>query len=145
MKKLSEVIEVIGGFDICDEVFDYGIYYDYDSEEKNDYYDKTLKLVADKIEFIKYQKDWYSCCNITKFIEENQVAIDKFMDIVYKEQYTPRFICKKNNIDKITSDDEIFADVYLDLFFNDLAIGNLTDNEYKQLYKLLSENESESE
>lgn len=136
MKTLKEAINFIGsGFDIGDETFDYGIYYDYDVNSES-YYDRVLDFMAEKIEFVKYQKDWYSTCKITEFMESYQKQFDKFLNEVYCEEYTPQFICNKYKIDKITSDDELFCDVYIELFDN-LIKGSFGEKAYKRLFELL--------
>lgn len=93
--------------------------------------------MASKIEFVKYQKDWYSICKITQFIEAYQKQFDEFLNEEYLEEYTPKYICKKYNIDKITSDDELFYDVYIDLF-NGLINGSFGENSYRRLFELLN-------
>lgn len=137
MKTLKEALEFVSeGFDICDDIFDFGTYYDYDIKSKN-YYDRLLDFMASKIEFVKYQKCWYSICKITQFIEAYQKQFDEFLNEVYFEEYTPKYICKKYNIDKITSDDELFYDVYIDLF-NQLVRGGFDENSYRRLFELLN-------
>lgn len=137
MKTLKEALELLDdGFDIADDIFDWGNYFGYDLES-DDYYDKLLDFMADHIEFVKYQKDWYSICKITDFIVKYQDKFDKFLNEVYLEEYTPKYLCKKYNMPKISEDDELFYDVYFDMFAN-LLNGNFSDEEYEKLYKILT-------
>lgn len=137
MKTLKEAIEFIGdGFDIGDDIFDYGNYYGYDLDLK-DYYDKVLDFMASKIEFVKYQKDWYSICKITEFIEKYQEQFDEFLNQVYREEYTPSYICEQEGIERIDCDDELFYEIYIQMF-GDLINGNFSEKDYKKLYTILT-------
>lgn len=137
MKTLKEELEFVSeGLDICDDVFDFCTYYYYDVKGTG-YYDRLLDFMASKIEFVKYQKDWFSICKITQFIEAYQKQFDEFLNEEYLEEYTPKYICKKYNIDKITSDDELFYDVYIDLF-NRLTRGSFDEISYRRLFELLN-------
>lgn len=137
MKTLKEELEFVSkGLNICDNVFDFCTYYDYDVKGTG-YYDRLLDFMASKIEFVKYQKYGYSICKITQFIEAYQKQFDEFLNEVYCEEYTPKYICKKYNIDKITSDDELFCNVYIDLFYQ-LISGGFDENSYRRLFELLN-------
>lgn len=136
MKLKTMIKQIQDGFDIGDNTFDYGVYFGY-SFNSNDYFDKTLELIASKMDLIKYQPNWYSICDITGFIDKNREVLDEFMSMVYRDEYTPKYICEKEGIEKIDTDTEEFCDIYIDLLFNDIVIGNLTDSDYKILYDLL--------
>ena len=136
MKTLKEVVELLGGLDIGDDVFDYGNYFEYDLDLK-DYYDKVLDFMANEIEFETYRKDWFSTCKITNFIEKYQEQFDEFLNEVYREEYTPKYICQKHNIEKIDVDDELFYDIYIEMF-GSLINGGFSEKDYENLYKILT-------
>ena len=138
MKTLKEALEFVGdGFDIADDIFDWGNYFGY-NEKSNDCYDKVLDFMAEHIEFVKYQKEWYSICKITDFIVKYQKQFDKFLNEVYKKEYTPKYLCEKYDIPRISEDDELFYDIYFEMF-SSLINGNFSDNNYELLYKILTE------
>ena len=122
------------GFDICDKIWDWGTYFEMPSpdikEEELDYYDKCMRLFALNIEFEKYQKDWYSICNVADFIWDNKKKFDKFFNEVNSEDWQP----KNWNIND--KEDEEFYDTYL-YCFEQLVNGNYSEEDYKRLYEIL--------
>lgn len=135
MKLKTMIKQIQDGFDIGDNIFDYGVYFGY-TFNSNDYDDKVLELMASKIDLIKYNPSWYSTCNITGFIDKHRSIFDNFMSMVYRDEYTPEYLCKKYNLKQINKDTELFYSIYIELLFNDIVIGNLTDSEYKILYEM---------
>lgn len=119
------------GFDISDEVFDWGNYFDVNhySLEK-DSYDVLMIYFANNIEMVKYREDWYSCCKVSEFIQAHRQAFDKFMVECNNERYQPN--------DEVSMDDEEFYDLYL-MTFENLINGNYADEDYELLYNLLLE------
>lgn len=128
------------GFDVSDNVFDFGVYYGYDLNEKNDYFDLLLDYIAKNVEVEKIQLDWYTICGFTKFIEKHQKELDKFLNEYYLEEYTPKYLAKKYGLSKISvdTDGELFYDIYFE-FLEALIIGNVSTNGYEKLYKLFTE------
>jgi hypothetical protein len=120
------------GFDIADEIFDWGNYFDvnYDSLEK-DSYDVLMVYFANEIEMVNYNEDWYSCCKVSEFIDKHRKAFDLFMKQANNKYYQPN--------GDIAIDDEEFCDLYLSTFEN-LINGNYADEDYELLYQLLLEN-----
>ena len=119
------------GFDIGDETFDWGNYFEVDhySLEK-DSYDVLMVYFANNIEMVNYTEDWYSCCKVSEFIQSHRQAFDKFMVECNNEHYQP------NN--EVSMDDEEFYDLYL-MTFENLINGNYADEDYELLYDLLLE------
>ena len=117
-------------FDICDDIFDYavafGVAYD---NELNDYYDKVLNYMAHNIICIK-GGGIYKTCKISEFMDSHRKAFDKWMNNNYYESWQPQ------NLEIATIDDEEFYDIYIDLF-NLIVCGNLSEEEYKELYEYL--------
>lgn len=126
------------GFDVCDDVFDFGVYFPY-IESEDDSYDKLLNFIAKRVDVIKYQKDWFTICDFTSFIKKYQVVIDKFLNDEYYEEYTPEYLCKKYNLKELTieSDSELYYEVYIEDFFKRVVVGGYAEEEYKLLYNKL--------
>lgn len=128
---IKEVFDLKGitEFDIGDEIFDWVSNFCY-CDPQEDYFDKCMYFMADKINVLTYRYGWYSCVDVSRFISENQEAFDKFMNEHNREGFRP---C---NHDKITIDDEEFYDLYM-LTFRNLIEGNYCDSDYKCLLELL--------
>ena len=140
MRTLKEVLEFLDeGLDIADDIFDWGNYFEYNLE-LSDYYDKVLDFMANEIEFVKYHKGWYSICKITDFIQKYQDKFDEFLNDVYQEEYTPRYFCENDGIEKIDVDDELFYDIYIEMF-GSLINGGFSEKDYKKLYTILTRKE----
>ena len=119
------------GFDIGDEVFDWGNYFEVDNYSmEKDSYDILMVFFANNIEMLNYNEDWYSCCKVSEFIQSHRKAFDKFMEKCNSEYYQPN--------DKVTMDDEEFYDLYINTFAN-LINGNYAEEDYELLYDLLLE------
>lgn len=132
---LLDAIKFVGdGFDIGDDIFDWGNYFECYSDIKDckDAYDKVQYVLAKNIEFVKYQKDWYSTCKITQFIEKYIDMFNDFLNEVWREEYQPRYFEKQ-----YTSDDEEFYDIYLESMFSGLINGNYSESDYELLLKLM--------
>ena len=120
------------GFDIGDEVFDWGNYFEVnDGLSSEDFYDVVMVYFANNIEMVNYNEDWYSCCKVSEFIQSHRKAFDKFMEKCNSKYYQPN--------DKVTMDDEEFYDLYINTFVN-LINGNYAEEDYELLYELLLEN-----
>ena len=119
------------GFDIGDEIFDWGNYFEIDNYSlTKDSYDVVMVYFANNIEMINYNEDWYSCCKVSEFIQSHRKAFDKFMEKCNSKYYQPN--------DKVTMDDEEFYDLYINTFAN-LINGNYAEEDYELLYDLLLE------
>lgn len=138
MKLKTMIKQLDDGFDIGDNIWDFGNYFGY-TLGSDDYYDKVLDFMASKIDLLKYQPNWYSICDITGFIVKYQDKFDEFLNEVYREEYTPAHICKKYGIEKIKADDELFYDVYIEGLFGGLINGSFSEDNYKRLYAILKE------
>ena len=120
------------GFDIGDEIFDWGNYFEVDNyNTSKDSYDTLMVYFANNIEMVNYNEDWYSCCKISEFIQAHRKAFDKFMVECNNKYYQPN--------DKVSMDDEEFFDLYISTFAN-LINGNYAVEDYELLYELLLEN-----
>lgn len=124
------------GFDIGDDVFDWGNYFDCpkDWNHCKDYYDRVQLLIGLNLKVLYMDFDWYTTCNVTEFIEKNIKAINEFMNEYYKEGYRPMDFEKQ-----YTSDDEEFWEVYFQWFFAPVLNGGFSEEEYEDLYKKLIE------
>lgn len=129
---LYELVNFAGGFDICDDDFDWGIYFDF-SDGSNDAYDQFMITIAKQIEVIKLKQDQYSPCKVADFIVKNLDAFKKFFNEENREGYRPM---DYENADNNTVD-EGFFEAYMQ-GMESLIAGNYTDDDYKKLLKLLS-------
>lgn len=129
---LYEIISFSGGFDICDEDWDWGIYFDF-TKDSNDSYDKCMEFMAKNIEVIKLKKDWYSPCKVAEFIGNNLEAFKKFFNEENREGYRPM---DYENADDRASDDGFF-EAYME-GMESLIAGNYTDSDYEKLLKYLN-------
>ena len=119
------------GFDIGDEIFDWGNYFAIDNyNTTKDSYDIVMTYFANNIEMVNYNEDWYSCCKVSEFIQSHRKAFDKFMEKCNNKYYQPN--------DKVSMDDEEFYDLYINTFAN-LINGNYAEEDYELLYDLLLE------
>ncbi|MGN1337359.1 MAG: hypothetical protein ACI4WW_02675 [Candidatus Coprovivens sp.] len=144
--KLFEFLELIDidCLDICDDIWDWGVGFCIPNiENKNDfdYYDKFIMLLAHNIEIIKYQKNWYSQCNITKFIMENLKAFTQFMEEENIDEYNPSKYLENEDEKDITDDNSIIIDVYLPTL-ESLIIGNYSNSDYEKIYNYLKRENS---
>ena len=147
-KSLYEVLKLQGheDTDICDDIWDWCSnlgYGSYDSFEEIDnhfgkdniegYYFKFILLCCLNIKVVKPQPQWYTVCKVSEFIDNNRKAFDKLMNEVNRDGFRPKdydhFIEKDDK-------EELFYDVYMRTFEN-LIIGNYSDNDYKKLVKYL--------
>ena len=147
-KSLYEVLKLVSqeDTDICDDIWDWCSnlgYGGYDSFEEIDnhygkdnpdggYY-KFILLCCLNIKVKKYQPKWYTVCYVSKFIDENRAAFDKFMNERNREGYRPKDFKGKIDID---DDEELFYEVYMQTFEN-LIIGNYCDSDYLELFNYL--------
>lgn len=134
--KLIEFMEFSDnyGFDITDDIWDWGNYFETPrnfKECENDYYNLLMWHFANNIEIVKYQEDWYSICKVSEFIYKNIKAFNKFMNEENREGYRP------NEYEEIESaDDGLMVDIYLPTFEN-LINGNYSDDGYKKICEYL--------
>ena len=149
MKKAS--LKNFCGYDVCDTVFEYTNYCDYERNYKQSYYDKALDIITDKIEVEGIGKTYSGCilitCNLTAFIEKYQAKINKILKDFYTSHYLDDFNkiksykpSKQNNFDGEKS--ELFYYYYFEGFFNDLLNGNYTEGEYKHICEIFTGKEA---
>ncbi len=135
---LKELIQINDrGYDVCDDIFDWGTNYDYNINPK-DYYDKALDLMASEIEVVKVQPKWYTICKFSEFVVKYQDVFDQFLNEENKEEYTPKYACEKLGVDRLNKDMGEFYDIYLESFASLLA-GNYCESDYMKLYEMLKE------
>lgn len=131
--KIIEIFKLMeDGFDIADDIFDYGVFF-FASDvnvQKDDYYDQVQLFIARDLDIIKLDTEHYSICKISEFMDRHRKAFDKWMNNNYYEAYQPQ------NRVVATIDDEEFYDIYIELF-NDIVCGNLSESNYKELYGYL--------
>lgn len=145
MKKMC--LKNFTGFDLCDTVFEYCNYFDYDSIHKLSYYDKALDTISDKIEVEAVSSSYYKniivTCNITKFIEKYQNKINKFLKEIYTSNYLDEFskikAYKPSKETKFNGEkSELFYYYYFEGFFNDLINGNFSEETYKFIFEIFT-------
>lgn len=121
------------GFDIAADIFDWGVYFETPQPNKaEDYYGKLMVFFAEHIEMKNYRKDWYSICEIEKFIMEYLEQFTKFMDEENKEDYRP------SNYEPLKDiEDYLMYDIYIPTL-ESLIVGNYSEQDYKKLYKYLT-------
>lgn len=138
---LYDMIQLAGGgFDIADEDWDWGVYMDCrDSwEECEDYYDKLMLLMAEHIICLNYNSDWYSPCQVAKFITKHIEAFTKFFNEENREGYRPLDYAGSADAEK----DDGFYEAYM-MPLESLIAGNYSEDNYEKLYKLLTEGAKE--
>ena len=116
-----------GGLDICDDIWDWGNYFEVDGDS-TDYYNKVMQFFAMGIEVLKYEPNWYTVCDVAGFILKNKVAFDNFMNEVNNDNFKPR-----NNEKLCSVDDYVMFEVYI-ATFQELLNGNYSEDDYKLLY-----------
>lgn len=132
--KLLELIKLNDdGFDISDKIWDWGNYFycDADIENHKDYYDKLMHLFAEHIDVIKFNKDWYTVCDVSGFIWNNLNAFSRFMNAVNNENFQP---CIQGVCESV--DDDLMFDIYI-ATFQELINGNYCDEDYEKLFYYL--------
>jgi hypothetical protein len=133
--KIIEIFKLMeDGFDIADDIFDFGVFF-FASDvnvEKDDYYDQVQLFIARDLDIIKLDTEHYSICKVSEFMDRHRKAFDKWMNNNYWEDYQP-----KNN-PTYTIDDEEFYEMYIQLF-ESVVCGRLSEDEYKELYGYLME------
>lgn len=119
------------GFDIGDELFDWGTYFEINHySTTKDSYDVLMVYFANNIEMVNYNEEWYSCCKVSEFIQSHRNAFDEFMRKCNNERFQPN--------DEVTIEDEEFFDLYISTFAS-LINGNYAEEDYELLYDLLIE------
>lgn len=126
---LYELVANNEGFDIGDNIFDYGNYFDFEADS-DDYYDLCLGAMAKEIEAEQVKPHWYTICKITDFLEKRKDLFTEFMNTFYDEKY--------HITEEIKSDNEEFYDTYITCF-NIFINGGFSDRLYKWMYERLSE------
>lgn len=120
------------GFDICDQTFDWGNYFGLDFELKEkDIYEMVMEYFARNIEMVNYQKEWFSVCKVSEFIQAHRKAFDMFMKECNGESHQPN--------SSVSMEDEEFYWLYL-ATFESLINGNYSDDDYKLLLSLMLNN-----
>ena len=120
------------GFDICDDVWDWGIYIGCArsfEECGDDWYEKCMLLFCLNIKCTKVQPKWYSICKVGEFIKENIDVFRTFFNEQNREGYRPSDY--KNADDDTT--DAGFYEAYMQPM-ESLIAGNYCDSDYKELY-----------
>lgn len=131
------------GFDICDDVWDWGIYFgcpksfeeceSKDPDMEYDWYEALMLLFALNITCTKIQPKWYSVCLITQFIKDNIDVFRKFFNENNREGYRPM---DYENAEDDTVDDG-FYEAYMQPM-ESLIAGNYSYSDYEELYKALT-------
>ena len=131
--KLIEAVEIHnGGFDIADDVFDSGVYFDCNivPVKDEDAYEKVMRWIGENVEVVKFQTEGFTICKITDFIIKNRAVFDEFFNQVHIEEYQPR------NFKELTDDDEEFYDIYITPF-EGLIVGSYSDRDYELLLTII--------
>lgn len=115
------------GMDISDNIWGWGNYFVVDNES-NDYYNKVMNFFAMNIEVLKYDLSFFTVCDISRFILDNKIAFDIFMNEVNSDDFKPR-----NNEKLCKVDDYVMFEIYI-ATFQELINGNYSDDDYKKLY-----------
>ena len=131
-KSLFEVLSLTGkeGLDICDDIWDWGIYLGCERSFENckdDYYDKCMLLFALNFTCTKVCETGYSTCLVSKFIHDNIDVFREFFNEENREGYRPM---DYDNADDWESDDG-FYEAYMQPM-ESLIAGNYTDSDYKK-------------
>lgn len=141
MKKLINYLkEKELGFDIADETWDWGNYFEcpIELDQDSDYYDKLMHLFAERIDVIKYQENWFTICDISNFIMQNIDAFTKFMIEFNNDNFNPSLCGVPESID-----DYLLYELYIGTF-QELINGNYAEKDYEKLfYYLGGEEENE--
>ena len=119
-----------GGFDIGDDVWDWGVYFDL-PRTIDDNYDKFCEFVANNLTMVCYRDDWYSTCKVTEFLTKFDKAFRKFTNECNNENYQ-------------LGDCEIESDQWFETIFptfESLIVGGYSENDYGRLVELLNESE----
>ena len=146
-KTIYDYIKMLGdGFDIGDNTYDWGTYFgcETDYDKCTDYYDKCMYIFALNIEMLNYSKDWYSTCKVSEFISENINAFETFLNEIYREEYTPRYLKAHGHKVNDMNIDDYFYDTYLQAF-EALVVGNFAESDYKLLFELLTQDTQKGE
>ena len=120
---LYELVKQDGGLDIGDNIYDWGNYFDF-SDDDCDEYDRCMVEMAKRIEVVNVNKNWFTTCKITQFLQDNEDVVTEFIDSFYDDEYKPQ--------EEIEAESEEFYDYYFDLFTS-LINGGWSDREYKWL------------
>ena len=136
--KLQEMLQLKGdGFDISDDDWDWGTYIEaYSPEDVYDSYDRFMVYLAENIEIVKFNENWYSPCKVAQFIVEHQAAFRQFFNEENREGYRPKDYKEADD----PTVDEGFYEVYL-CGLESLMVGNYTEEDYSKLLKLLTKKE----
>ena len=126
---LYEAIKTYGGMDICDNVFDYGVYFDF-NEPALSPYDSCMQAMAQRIEFVSYKPTYYSPCKIADFISKNYLALNQLR----REFLVDPEIKEASELQTI----EDFYTNYIEMF-NQLIYGSWPEKAYKRLVVLLDD------
>ena len=116
--------------DIADTIYDWAVYFDCpigeELSECKDSYDRAMLLLALNIE-VESTNDSYIICKVADFISKFRKQIDRFFNIVHKEEYKPK------NMEYIEDESEDFYDFYMTCFESFIS-GGYSDNDYKIFY-----------
>ena len=136
---LWEMCQIAGkdGLDICDEIWDWGIYLDCGYkyiDDATEWYDKCMMLFALNFKVIKYDPEWYTVCNVAEFIHNNINVFIQFFNEENQDEYKPK------NYDESILDykkNEGFYDIFMQSM-ECLIAGGYGESDYKKLYELLT-------
>ena len=123
------------GFDICDNVWDWGIYIGCPKsfeEAGDDWYDKCMLLFCLNIRCKKVQPKWYSICLVSQFIKENIEVFRTFFNERNREGFRPSDYKHADD----DTEDAGFFEAYMEPM-ESLIAGNYSESDYKDLYLLL--------
>lgn len=126
----------IDGADICDEIWDWGIFLSCpdkgDVADLDDAYDKFCLILCLNLTCKKFVPDFYTPCNVCEFIEAHRKTFDAFLEEENREGFRPSDYPKPLN----SNQDEGYYEVYM-LSMENLIAGNYADSDYEKLVNML--------
>lgn len=135
VQTLYEACLLTNGLDIADRDWDMGIYFECGKtwNDAVDWYEKLMMIFGINIRVERMDTVGYTTCMIADFLWENRDVFDVFFNEHNRHGYRPK---DYNNLDPEL--DTGFFEAYMQPFESLLA-GNYTDDDYKELYQMLSD------
>lgn len=129
-RPLIEIVRDGGGLDIAAEDFDWGNYFDCPIriEDVQDGYDACMYFFGQEINCLHFMSDWYSACDVEKFILRYLPVFRDFFNENNREGYRPMDYERADHADE----DEGFYEAYI-MPFESLINGNYTEDDYLEL------------
>ena len=134
IRPLIEVIQEQGCIDIAGNIFDWGIAFDCACQIKDihDGYDMFMYFIGREVNCLKFQPNWYSLCDVEKFIKKYISVFKKFFNEKNREGYRPMDYEDADNEER----DLGFYEAYLQPL-ESLIAGNYIEDDYLELSKSL--------